>query len=70
MASATPGGVDAIASTTSNLKPPSLPLLEGDIPLDLPEFDNSLLDLQSDDAPPYDQPTIQGLILDEHRNEQ
>ena len=39
------------------------------MPLDLPEFDNSLLDLQSDDAPPYDQPTIQGLISDEHRNE-
>lgn len=69
MASATPTGVDALASTTSNLTPPSLPSLEGDIPLDLPEFDNGLLDLQSDDAPPYDQPTIQGLISDEHRNE-
>ena len=69
MAAATPTGVDALASTTSNLTPPSLPTLEGDIPLDLPEFDNSLLDLQTDDAPPYDQPTIQGLISDEHRNE-
>jgi len=69
MASATPTGVDALASTTSNLTPPSLPSLEGDIPLDLPEFDNGLLDLQSDDAPPYDQPTIQGLISDEHRDE-
>ena len=69
MAAATPTGVDALASTTSNLAPPSLPTLEGDMPLDLPEFDNSLLDLQTDDAPPYDQPTIQGLISDEHRNE-
>ena len=69
MAAATPTGVDALASTTSNLTPPSLPTLEGDMPLDLPEFDNSLLDLQTDDAPPYDQPTIQGLISDEHRNE-
>ena len=69
MAAATPTGVDALASTTSNLTPPSLPTLEGDMTLDLPEFDNSLLDLQSDDAPPYDQPTIQGLISDEHRNE-
>jgi len=69
MASATPTGVDALASTTSNLTPPSLPSFEGDIPLDLPEFDNGLLDLQSDDAPPYDQPTIQGLISDEHRDE-
>ena len=69
MASATPTGVDAIASSTSNLTPPSLPSLESDIPLDLPKFDNSLLDLQGDDAPPYDQPTIQGLISDEHRNE-
>ena len=48
---------------------PQLPSLGEDIPLDLPEFDNSLLDLDSDDAPPYDQPTIQGLISDEHRNE-
>ena len=69
MAAATPTGVDALASTTSNLTPPSLPTLEGDMPLDLPEFDNSLLDLQTDDAPPYDQPTIQGLISDEHHNE-
>ena len=69
MAAATPTGVDALASTTSNLTPPSLPTLESDIPLDLPEFENSLLDMQSDDAPPYDQPTIQGLISDEHRNE-
>ncbi len=69
MAAATPSGVDALASTTSNLNPPSLPSLEGDIPLDLPEFDNSLLDVQSDDTPPYDQPTIQGLISDEHRSE-
>ena len=69
MAAATPTGVDALASTTPNLTPPSLPSLESDIPVDLPEFDNSLLDLQSDDAPPYDQPTIQGLISDEHRNE-
>ena len=69
MAAATPTGVDALASTTSNLTPPSLPTLEGDMPLDLPEFDNSLLDLQTDDAPPYDQPTIQGLISDEHRSE-
>ena len=69
MAAATPTGVDALASTTSNFTPPSLPTLEGDMPLDLPEFDNSLLDLQSGDAPPYDQPTIQGLISDEHRNE-
>ncbi len=69
MAAATPSGVDALASTTSNLNPPSLPSLEGDIPLDLPEFDNSLLDVQSDDAPPYDQPTIQGLISNEHRSE-
>ena len=69
MAAATPSGVDALTSTTSNLNPPSLPSLEGDIPLDLPEFDNSLLDVQSDDAPPYDQPTIQGLISDEHRRE-
>ena len=69
MAAATPTGVDALARTTSNLTPPSLPTLEGDMPLDLPEFENSLLDLQTDDAPPYDQPTIQGLISDEHRNE-
>ena len=69
MAAATPTGVGALASTTPNLTPPSLPSLESDIPVDLPEFDNSLLDLQSDDAPPYDQPTIQGLISDEHRNE-
>ena len=69
MAAATPTGVDALASTTPNLTPPSLPSLESDIPGVLPEFDNSLLDLQSDDVPPYDQPTIQGLISDEHRNE-
>jgi hypothetical protein len=69
MAAATPTGVDALASTTSNLTPPSLPTLEGEMPLEFPEFDNSLLDLPSDDAPPYDQPTIQGLISEEHRNE-
>ena len=69
MAAATPTGVDALASTTPNLTPPSLPSLESDIPVDLLGVDNSLLDLQSDDAPPYDQPTIQGLISDEHRNE-
>ena len=69
MAAATPTGVDALASTTSNLTPPSLPTLEGEMPLEFPEFDNNLLDLPSDDAPPYDQPTIQGLISEEHRNE-
>ena len=69
MAAATPSGVDALATTSSNLTPPALPSLEGDIPMDLPEFDNGLLELQSDNPPPYDQPTIQGLISDEHRSE-
>jgi len=69
MAAATPSGVDALATTSSNLTPPALPSLEGDIPMDLPEFDNGLLELQSENPPPYDQPTIQGLISDEHRSE-
>ena len=69
MAAATPTGVDAVGSTASSLSTPQLPSLGEDVSLDLPEFDNSLLELDSDEAPPYDQPTIQGLISDEHRNE-
>ena len=69
MAAATPSGVDALATTSSNLTPPALPSLEDDIPMDLPEFDNGLLELQSENPPPYDQPTIQGLISDEYRSE-
>jgi len=68
MASATPVGVEAVGETASNLSTPSLPSIEDNISLDLPDFDNSVLELDSDDSPPYDQPTIQGLISDEHRS--
>ena len=69
MASATPTGVDAVRETTSSLSTPSLPILEEDRVLDLPAFDNSLLEIESDESPPYDQPTIQGLLSEEHRQE-
>ena len=69
MASATPTGVDAVTETASGMSTPALPTISEDVPIELPEFDNSLLDLDSGDSPPYDQPTIQGLISDEHRNE-
>ncbi|MGA0331987.1 MAG: hypothetical protein ACO3MI_06445 [Candidatus Poseidoniaceae archaeon] len=69
MAAATPTGVDAVGSTASSLSTPQLPSLSEDVSLDFPEFDNRLLELDSDPTPPYDQPTIQGLISDEHRNE-
>jgi len=67
MASATPSGVDMVSDTASSLSPPSLPSLSEEIPLDLPEFENNLLELDADESPPYDQPTIQGLLSDDHR---
>ena len=67
MASATPSGVDMMSDTASSLSPPSLPSLSEEIPLDLPEFENNLLELDADESPPYDQPTIQGLLSDDHR---
>ena len=69
MASATPTGVGAMGDTASRISTPSLPSLPDEASLDLPEFENSLLDLNSNDSPPYDQPTIQGLISDEHPRE-
>jgi hypothetical protein len=69
MASATPTGVDAVSETASALNTPSLPSIPEDVPLDLPEFDNSLLQMDSNDSPPYDQPTIQGLISEDHRSQ-
>ena len=69
MASATPSGVGAMGDTASRISTPSLPSLPDEASLDLPEFENSLLDLNSNDSPPYDQPTIQGLISDEHPHE-
>ena len=62
MASATPSTVDAVSS----LSAPSLPSLPNDVPLDLPDFDNDLLSNESESTPPFDQPTIRGLISDEH----
>ena len=56
MASATPTGVEAVSETTSSLSPPSLPKLSDDVTVDLPEFDNSVLEIESTDSPPYDQP--------------
>ena len=67
MASATPSGVDMVSDTASSLSPPSLPSLSEEIPLDLPEFENNMLELDADESPPYDQPTIQGLLSDDHR---
>ena len=67
MASATPTSVDAVQETTSNLSTPSLPSLEQDPVIDLPEFDNSLLQVETEESPPYDQPAIQGLLPEEHR---
>ena len=64
MASATPSTVDAVSSVSA----PSLPSLPNDIPLDLPDFDNDLLSNESESTPPFDQPTISGLISDEHRS--
>ena len=69
MASATPTGVGAVGDTASRISTPSLPSLTDNASLDLPEFENSLLELNSNDSPPYDQPTIQGLISDEHQYE-
>ena len=56
-----------VSDTASSLSPPSLPSLSEEIPLDLPEFENNLLELDADESPPYDQPTIQGLLSDDHR---
>ncbi len=67
MASATPSGVDMVSDTASSLSPPSLPSLSEEIPLDLPEFENNLLEPDAGESPPYDQPTIQGLLSDDHR---
>jgi len=67
MASATPTSVDAVSETASAFSTPSIPSIPEEMPLDLPEFDNSLLQMDSKDSPPYDQPTIQGLISDDHR---
>ncbi len=64
MASATPTTVDAVSSVSA----PSLPSLPEDMPLDLPDFDNTLLSSESESTPPLDQPTISGLISDEHRS--
>ena len=58
-----------MGDTASRISTPSLPSLPDEASLDLPEFENSLLDLNSNDSPPYDQPTIQGLISDEHPRE-
>jgi hypothetical protein len=69
MASATPTGIEAVSDTTSSLSPPSLPTLSDDVAVDITEFDNSLLEIGSNDSPPYDQPTIQGLISEEHRGD-
>ncbi len=69
MASATPTGVEAVSETTSSLSPPSLPTLSDDVAVDLPEFDNSVLEIESTDSPPYDQPTIQGLISEDYRGD-
>ena len=69
MASATPTGIEAVSDTASSLSPPSLPTLSDDVAVDITEFDNSLLEIDSNDSPPYDQPTIQGLISEEHRGD-
>ena len=69
MASATPTGVDAVSETASSISTPALPSIAEEVPVELPEFDNNLLELDSHETPPYDQPTIQGLISDEHRQE-
>jgi hypothetical protein len=69
MASATPTGIEAVSDTASSLSPPSLPTLSDDVGIDITEFDNSLLEIDSNDSPPYDQPTIQGLISEEHRGD-
>lgn len=69
MASATPTGIEAVSDTASSLSPPSLPTLSDDVAVDITEFDNSLLEIGSNDSPPYDQPTIQGLISEEHRGD-
>ena len=67
MASATPTSIDAVQETTSNLSTPSLPSLEEEPVIDLPEFDNSLVQVETEESPPYDQPAIQGLLPEEHR---
>ena len=69
MASATPPGVETVSETASSISTPALPSIPEEVPIELPEFDNSLLELDSGESPPYDQPTIQGLISDEHRQE-
>jgi hypothetical protein len=69
MASATPTGVDAVSETASSISTPALPSISEEVPVELPEFDNSLLEFDSEETPPYEQPTIQGLISDEHRQE-
>jgi hypothetical protein len=64
MASATPSTVDVVSHVSS----PSLPSLPSDVPIDLPDFDNDLLSSESESTPPFDQPTIRGLISDDHRS--
>mgnify|MGYP003326377910 CR=1 FL=1 len=64
MASATPTTVDAVSSVSS----PTLPSLPDEVPLDLPDFDNTLLSNDEDSTPPFEQPTIRGLISEEHRS--
>ena len=64
MASATPTTVDAVSSVSS----PTLPSLPDEMPLDLPDFDNTLLSNDEESPPPFDQPTISGLISEEHRS--